>query len=323
MSQAGELDVGVVIVTHDSAEVIEGCVNACSGLDIVVIDNASSDETLGRIPSRPGVRTIANTINNGFAGAVNQGVAAHHRAFILLLNPDVELSTPVQPSIDALIVACLDPHTAMASGKLLDWDGRSTVGFNVRRFPTGAALIFEVLGLNRLWPGNPVNRRYRYRDVDLEIPRDVDQPAGAFLFFRRSLWTELGGFDPEFHPLWYEDVDFCKRAQDLGWKTRYLPTVTARHLGAHSIGKLDWACREVYWYASLLRYASKHFRRWAFRGVSAAVVFGSILRVVSGVVSRRNFQPVAVYAKIIRLAAMSLIYGRVPGMLGGSTPVAR
>ena len=151
----------------------------------------------------------------------------------------------------------------------------------------------------------------------------MEQPAGALLLFRRKLWTELGGFDTRFHPLWYEDVDFCKRAADAGWKTRYLPTVTARHLGGHSIQKLDWGCREVYWYASLLRYGSKHLRSWAFRGVSAAVVFGSILRVISGVVSRRSFQPVAVYAKIIRLAAMSLMYGRVPGSPGGGMPVAR
>ena len=315
--------VGVVIVTYNSADVIGACLDACSELDTVVVDNASTDETLVRVKSRSWARTIENTVNTGFAAAVNQGVAAQNHAFILLLNPDVEMTTPVEPAIDALIAACHDPQTGIVSGKLLDMNGRPQTGFNIRRFPTAPALTFEVLGLNRLWPGNPVNRRYRCLDVDRDLARDVEQPAGAFLLFRRSLWTQLNGFDPRFYPLWYEDVDFCKRARDLGWKTRYLPTVTARHLGAHSIQKLDWACREAYWYASLLRYASKHFRSWAFRGVSAAVVLGSILRVVGGVVSRRNFQPVAVYAKVGRLAAMSLITGRVPGPMVGSQMVAR
>jgi GT2 family glycosyltransferase len=323
MNDAGVSDVGVVIVTYNSAEVIGACVDACFGLDTVVVDNASSDATLRELQSRPWVRIIKNASNAGFAGAVNQGVAAQPHPFILLLNPDVELTAPVQPQIIALIDACADPHTAMSTGKLLDFQGQVQAGFNIRRLPTAPALAFEVLGLNRVWPGNPVNRRYRYLDADLNSVRDVEQPAGAFLLFRRSLWTELHGFDPSFHPLWYEDVDFCKRARDLGWKIRYLATVTARHLGAHSIQNLDWGCREVYWYASLLRYASKHFRSWAFRGVSAAVVLGSVLRVVSGVVNRRNFQPVTVYAKVVRLAAMALISGRVPGCVAGSVPVAR
>ena len=323
MNQASVPDVGVVIVTHNSAEVIGACLDACSGFDTVVVDNGSSDETLRQVRGRPWARMIENSGNAGFAAAVNQGVAAQDHAFILLLNPDVELIAPAQNSIQALIAACSEPHTAIASGKLLDVNGRAQAGFNIRRFPTAPSLIFEVLGINRVWPRNPINRRYRYLDINLDETRDVEQPAGAMLMFRRSLWTELRGFDPQFHPLWYEDVDFCKRAADVGWNTRYLATVTARHLGGHSIRKLDWGCREVYWYASLLRYGSKHLRSWAFRGVSAAVVFGSILRVIGGVVSRRSFQPVAVYAKVIRLAAISLICGRVPKSLGYGMPVAR
>src|SRR5205807_2640796 len=105
-----------------------------------------------------------------------------------------------------------------------------------------------------------VNRHYRYLDADLDVPATVEQPAGAFLLFRRSVWTQLGGFDEQFRPLWFEDVDFCKRARDLGFEAHYVPQVTAHHLGGHSISKLDWALRTVYWYASLLRYASKHFR---------------------------------------------------------------
>ena len=91
--------------------------------------------------------------------------------------------------------------------------------------------------------------------------------------FRREVWQRLGGFDTQFYPLWFEDVDFCKRACDLGLKIQYVPQVTARHQGGHSIAGLDWACREVYWYVSLLRYASKHFRPARFsvgeRGSSA------------------------------------------------------
>ena len=155
------------------------------------------------------------------------------------------------------------------------------------------------------------NQRYRCLDLDLNQPAEVEQPAGAFLLFRRTLWQEIEGFDTRFQPLWFEDVDFCKRARDRGWKIQYRPEAVARHSGAHSISQLDWASREVYWYAGFLRYASKHFRRWAFRGVSAAVVLGSLLRAVAGVAVRRSFKPVVVYAEVVRLAASSFWAGRI------------
>ena len=129
--------------------------------------------------------------------------------------------------------------------------------------------------------------------------------------FRREVWQRLGGFDTQFYPLWFEDVDFCKRTRDLGLKIQYVPEVIAWHEGGHSIAGLDWASREVYWYVSLLKYASKHFRPRDFRWVSAAVVLGSLLRTALGVMSQRSFRPIRVYAKVGRLAGRSLISGRV------------
>ncbi len=93
-------------------------------------------------------------------------------------------------------------------------------GFTIRRFPTPAALIFELFGINRLWPSNPVNRHYRYLDRDLDQPGPVEQPAGAFLMTRRDVWESLHGFDESFHPVWFEDVDYCKRASGSGYQIR-------------------------------------------------------------------------------------------------------
>lgn len=313
-------EVGVVIVTYNSGEVIGRCLDACSGFDVAVVDNASEDATVAEVKRRPSIRLIENASNLGFAAAVNQGVGAFaDKQFILLLNPDVQLTG----TIELMVEACREPGIGIASGQLLDQNGASQTGFTIRRFPTPWALVLEVLGANRIWPRNPVNRRYRYLDADLQAPAEVEQPAGAFLLFRRNLWMELGGFDTRFHPLWFEDVDFCKRANALGWNARYVPGVTARHLGAHSIAKLPWARREVYWYVSLLRYASKHFRPLGFRGVSAAIVAGSVLRAGWGVLSRRSFKPVTVYAEIGQWAMLSLIHGRVLEPPAGSRPVTQ
>src|SRR5262249_52994222 len=151
----------------------------------VVVDNASQDGTIACIPD--GVRTIKNSQNRGFAAAVNQGVRAVDADFILLLNPD----TGVLSALDELIVA--SQQYGMSAGKLVDETRRAQRGFTIRRFPTPKSLLFELFGINRLWPSNPVNRHYRYLDRDLEQAGLVEQPAGAFLMFRRDVWEELGG----------------------------------------------------------------------------------------------------------------------------------
>ena len=137
----------------------------------------------------PQVKLIANRDNRGFAGAANQGFAVTTGDPILLLNPDVRLRTPLAP----LIEACQE-H-GLAAGQLTGSDGRVQAGFTIRRFPTPASLAFELLGINRLWPRNAVNRRYRYLDRDLNLEGPVEQPAGAFLMVapRRvgTLWAAL------------------------------------------------------------------------------------------------------------------------------------
>jgi N-acetylglucosaminyl-diphospho-decaprenol L-rhamnosyltransferase len=298
---------GVVVVTYNSGDVIERCLDSCAQWPAVVVDNASQDNTVELVRRRPSVKLIANTSNHGFAGAANQGVALLETELILLLNPDVELET----SLDPLEEVLSQEFIGLATGKLVDSRGQVQTGFTVRRFPTPLILAFEVLGINRLFPWNPANRSYRYLDLDLSKPSQVEQPPGAFLMFRREVWQRLGGFDTQFQPVWFEDVDFVKRAHTLGLKTQYLPEVRARHQGGHSIAGMDWRCREVCWYVSLLRYASKHFRPYAYRGVSAAVVLGSLFRAMIGMIRRRSLRPIQVYAKIARIAGLGLISGRV------------
>jgi N-acetylglucosaminyl-diphospho-decaprenol L-rhamnosyltransferase len=298
---------GVVVVTYNSADVIGRCLDSSLGFPTVVVDNASRDATLAIVQQRPSVRLITNVSNRGFAAAVNQGVAALETELVLLLNPDAELITPIDPMEEA----CKKEGVGAAGGRLVDESGEVQSGFTLRRFPTPAALIFEVLGVNRMFPGNPVNRRYRCVDVDLDQPSEADQPPGAFLMFRRDVWQRLGGFDTQFHPLWFEDVDFCRRTRNLGLKIRYVPQVTARHRGGHSIAGLDRRCRQVYWYVSLLKYASKHFQPYAYRGVSAAVVLGSIIRAAIEIVRWRSARPLEVYATVVKVAGRSMISGRV------------
>ena len=213
-------DVGIVIVTHNSAEEIGPCLDAAmaTGAEVVVVDNASEDETRGEV-ERHGVRLIANRTNAGFAGAINQGARALGTPLLLLLNPDAI----IQGGLEHLREACIDPQTAAAGGLSVDHFGKPQTGFTVRRFPSPTALCFEALLINRVWPGNPVNWHYRCLGMDYSTAMEVEQPAGAFLMIRRDAWEKLGGLDEDFYPLWFEDVDFLKRA-----KTTRITFVTCR-----------------------------------------------------------------------------------------------
>src|SRR5687768_14215892 len=271
-------EIGIVIVTHNSADHIGACLDAATptGAEIVVVDNASRDHTIAEV-ARRGVRMITNSANRGFAAAVNQGFAVLDSAYILLLNPDSVLMSGLEP----LREACARPKVAAAGGRLLDDRGCPQVGFMVRRLPTPATLILEALLLNRIWPNNPVNRRYRGLGLDYNTSLEVEQPPGAFLMIRRVVWQELGGFDEDFFPLWFEDVDFCRRVNDRGYRILYVPGAVAKHTGAHSIHQLSLEMRQIYWYGNLLRYSAKHFGPVAVRAVCLAVAAGSLIRMIA------------------------------------------
>lgn len=299
-------DIGIIVVTYNSAAVIGACLDAAlgAGAEIIVVDNASADRTLAEVQRR-GVRFIANSSNRGFAAAVNQGCAELNSPYLLLLNPDAILSSSLEP----LRAACDLPRAAGAGGRLLDASGQPQVGFMVRRFPTPATLILEVLLLNRIWPGNPVNWKYRGLGLDYSRPQPVEQPAGAFLMIRRDVWQQLGGFDEKFWPLWFEDVDFCRRAIDKEYSLYYEPRAVAKHTGAHSIPALTLEMRRIYWYGSLLRYSAKHFRPAGVRAVCLAIVAGSCLRSVFESVLEKSLRPIATYGSVVQMAGRVFIKG--------------
>ncbi len=320
--------VSAIIVTFHSDQVIDACLDALSTMAPevipIVLDNGSAmdhpgDTTVAHLRAKalqkPKIQWVENTENRGFAGAVNQGVrlatagvtatpAGDDPDYFLILNPDANLTSPIQPLVDAA------REHGIAAGRLTDAQGHTQAGFTIRRLPSAITLCFEMFGLNRLWKSNPVNRRYRYLDRDLNQPGPVEQPAGAFLLVRSDVWQALGGFDEGFYPLWFEDVDFCRRAQAAGYRIEYLPSVTANHAGGHSLVRLSFGRRAVYWCASLLRYAAKSFKPAACRWLCVVVIVSSIPRMLVGMLGERNLKPVSAYLEIVRFASLCLLSPR-------------
>jgi len=276
--------ISVVIVTFDSAECLARCLDSLSGAraEIIVVDNASADDSAEMARER-GARVIANSRNLGFAAACNQGARAAAGEYLLFLNPDTVLLEGLPEMIGALD---RDPTAGAAGGLLVDPSGNPQRGFTLRRLPTFAALAFEVLLVNRLWPGNPVNRRYRCLDARLDIAQEAEQPPGACLLVRRQALEKAGHWDEAFYPLWFEDVDLCARLRASGFRLLFVPACRWEHIGAHSLSRISIAERHVFWYRNLLRFVGKHMGRRAALAMKLLVCFGAIARWTAGGLGR-------------------------------------
>ncbi len=294
-----------IIVTYNSAETIGPCLEALAREDceIVVVDNASRDDTVQRVEEFVvwhELRLLVNDRNLGFAAAVNQGARTATGDVLLVLNPDAI----AEPGAVKALLSCMESaQAAAAGGALLGSSGEPARGFTFRRLPMLASLLCEAMLVNQFWPGNPPNRRYRCVDADYSQPQEVEQPAGACLAITRASWTEAGGFDEQFFPVWFEDVDFCERVRKLGGKIVYCPTSRFRHSGAHSVSMLSFHDKQVFWYTNMLRYARKHFTPGKAQVLRSGILAGMLLRSVAALFGARKTplrEALAAYWAVVR-----------------------
>jgi GT2 family glycosyltransferase len=270
----------VILVTYNSAASIIPCLEALAGenCEIIVVDNASDDNTVAKVQAfaeQHPVQLIRISRNLGFAAGVNHGAKAADGEVLLILNPDA-VAEP--RAVNALLQCMASTGAAAAGGALLKDDGEPQRGFVFRRLPTLTSMVFEAVLINQLWPTNPVNRRYRCLRADYSRQQEVEQPAGACMAITRAAWDAVAGFDPSFYPVWFEDVDLCQRLRAGGYKIVYCPGARFHHSGAHSVGKLPFLQKQLYWYANMLRYARKQFPGWKVLILRLAVVKGMMLR---------------------------------------------
>jgi len=268
----------VIIVTYNSSAHIAACLDALKdkAAEVVVVDNASSDGTAELVrKSYPPVKLIACETNLGFAAGANLGARRSAAEFLLFLNPDTACLDLLDPLEEALASS---RQAAAVAPRLVAEDGQTQLGFTVRRLPSVWFLVFEMLLLNRLFPRNPINRKYRCLDLDLAHPSEVEQPAGACLLVRRDRFEACGGFDEAFYPLWFEDIDLCKRLREHGGTILFLPHVRVQHRGAHSLESVTFAEKQIYWYRNMLYYGKKHFPRGSGVVLRGALLAGMGLR---------------------------------------------
>jgi GT2 family glycosyltransferase len=192
-------------------------------VEVVVVDNASRDDTLAMLARYPTVRVIANRDNVGFGRANNQALARVHGELILLLNPD----TVVLPgALRALVaVAHARADVAIVGARLLNTDG------SLQRWTGGAFPSIWNVACHYLFLGRALPRAWQpsslYLDRDRGEDTDVDWVSGACLLLRRSaVGTFI--FDERFF-LYGEDMDLCHRVRASGRRIVYTPRATIVH----------------------------------------------------------------------------------------------
>lgn len=209
----------IVVPTYDTASMtLECCRAAMSALpeggELIVVDDASNDDTaalLGR--ELPSVRLVRRQTRGGFGPAVNSGAAVASGELFLLLNSDAILP-PV--AVRALMAAfAADSSLGVAGAQLLNPDG--TTQWSGGRLPTLPWLFVLASGVAHFLP-----RRSR------GVHGSVEWVSGAAMAFRREVWEVAGPLRETFR-FYAQDVDFCARAADRGWKVRIVDAARVVH----------------------------------------------------------------------------------------------
>ncbi|MFN3652442.1 MAG: glycosyltransferase family 2 protein [Armatimonadota bacterium] len=257
------MDLSVVIVNWNTRELLRDCLASLwaarphSGLEteVIVVDNASADGSAAMVASEfPEVRLIANTENRNYAAGNNQGLALASGRAVLLLNPDTVVPPEALPSLVRDLAE--HPGAGAVSPALVYPDGR--IQPSVRGFPSPAALVGELTGLARLFPGSALGA-YRVGDLPPDRATSVDQPMASAFMLRREALDQVGFFDEQF-PLFFNDVDLCYRLKQAGWEILYDPRVRVVHVGGASTRQVrPQAIRMSH--EGLKRFYATHYRR--------------------------------------------------------------
>lgn len=203
--------------------------------EVIIIDNASSDNTQQLLEKCTGATIIYNESNVGFVEAVNQGAAASRGEHILLLNNDAILQKDaVENAVETLEsdeqIGAVGGKIVLLDGSLQEagsivWNDASCLGYGRGRNPNDPEFMFQ---------------------------REVDYCSGAFLLIKNHLFKQLNGFDLDYAPAYYEESDFCFRLKKLGYKVIYEPRAVVIHYefassgGYSNASKLQIAHREIF-----------------------------------------------------------------------------
>ncbi len=207
--------------------------NLPKGTEIIVVDNNSGDDSVYMLRSDfPEITVIDNPTNMGLAAGVNTALAQAKGSYYLILNPDMI----ALPGSVARLVAFMDknPDVGVAGGKLISPNGK--LQYSCYRFYTPMTIMYRRTFLGKTPTGKRAISRFLMKDFDHASERDVDWLMGACLMVRKKAFDQVGGMDERFF-LYFEDVDWCRRFWEHGWRVSYVPQAVFSHYHQRSSEK--------------------------------------------------------------------------------------
>ncbi len=225
--------ISVAMVNFNGGELVSRAVSSVLAsripVEVILVDNASGDGSPAALrnifESDDRVTLIFNRVNRGFAVASNQALARAQGAFLLLLNPDCLVGPDTLESM--LGVLENHPRAGMAGCRILDPDGSEQRGCR-RTLPTPGSGFRRAFRMERLLHRDASRTIDLYRQPLPEAPVEVEAISGAFMLVRRQA-LETVGFLDEGYFLHCEDLDWCRRFRDAGWRILFVPGVEVVH----------------------------------------------------------------------------------------------
>jgi GT2 family glycosyltransferase/nucleoside-diphosphate-sugar epimerase len=253
--------VSTVIVNYNAGPFLRACVDSLLAspmkIEIIVVDNASSDGSLEALRSLPQVQVIQNAANLGFAAGCNVGARRAGAEFLLFLNPDCFF----KPSALGRLLEALraDERVGMVGGLLANPDGSEQAGGR-RAVPTPWRSFVRAFGLVRFsnrWPRLFFDLHLHKQSLPQE-PIEVEAISGACMLVRRESVLDVGDWD-EGYFLHCEDLDWCMRFRKKGWKILFVPSARITHeLGV--CGRSRPVFVEWHKHKGMVRFYRKFFR---------------------------------------------------------------
>lgn len=262
-----EVIVSILIVNFNGKDFLGPCFDSIRKFvtvpyEIIVVDNASHDGSADYIKEYyPTINLIVSEVNLGFAAGNNLAARSARGSYLLLLNNDTLLLGDLK---NAVALLSSDSSIGALGCKML---GRANeYRYSTGHFPSPFRLLSFSTIFNRTGPF--INGDF---PMGNETFYDVDWVEGSFILTRRELWQGLGGMDEDYF-MYVEDIDFCKRVNNSGYRVAYFPSLSFLHYGGYSSGRLGMLIK------GFRRYHKKFSNGFTQLTAQLALTFGLISR---------------------------------------------
>jgi N-acetylglucosaminyl-diphospho-decaprenol L-rhamnosyltransferase len=250
------MNLEVIIVSHGAEGLLRRCLRsleehpATGEMRVTVVDSGSPDGTPDMVEREfPAVRLVHRG-NIGFAAANNLALRESEAGAVLLLNPDTEVYAGTLEA--ALARLWSEERIGMVGVKLVTESGELDHACK-RSFPTPLSALAHFTGVGRSDDASGSLSQYRATHLGDDEPGEVDAVNGAFMLCRAEAVREVGLLD-EGYWLYMEDLDWCRRFWQAGWKVFYEPAGTALHVKGGSSGKRRAPKQEIAFHRGMARF---------------------------------------------------------------------